>query len=266
MEGIPDAYRGRVWYELLDWKPPDPGEKRPTVEDFCGKAVPAYDHVIKADVPRTMAYVNMFCGEDVQESLYLLLRAYSNADRELRYSQGMAFSAGLLRAYMSETRAFWAFWHLMKGSKHELSQFYVCEFSRLKELNQVWEVLLQKNFPKIARHLKKLQVDTMLYTSAWFLTGFQSIHFPKPLKLRLFDRQVAFGTRALLSFALTIVSIEKKQLETENAEILIPFLQNPMKFPKFPNWQNLIQKFDSHFLTTKEYNAAFKKACIEVFP
>jgi hypothetical protein len=267
MEGIPDTCRGRVWYELLDRKPPGrSGKVRPTVQELFERATPAADHVIRSDVPRTLWYVEMFTKKDVQESLYRVLRAYSNDDPEFGYFQGMPFSAGILLSYMDETRTFWAFWQLMKGKKHQFRLFCLDDYSRLRELSKVWEVVLQKKYPKLAQHLKKIKINPMLYTPGWFLTGFQSIHFSKSFRLRLFDRQIAFGSRALLSFALTIVSIGKKQLKTGGPQVCLLLLQNPLKVPGLANWRDVIKWFDSHFLTREEYTEAFRLAGIPVFP
>jgi hypothetical protein len=154
----------------------------------------------------------------------------------------------------------------MHGPKHDLREFYLHEFARVKELNRVWEVLLQKKYPKVAKHLTDLRIDPMLYTPAWFLTGFQTMQLPPPFRLRMFDRHIVFGTRALLSFAVTIISIGKKSLETKSTEVCIPLLQNPMSLPEFQDWRNLIKKFDTHFLTKQECSSAFKRASIEEFP
>jgi hypothetical protein len=267
MKGIPDACRCRAWYELLDSKPVGPGEKpRPTVDYLVRQREPACDRVIQVDIPRTMPHVRMFAQDDVRESLYRLLRAYSTLDSENGYFQGMAFSAALLRSYMGEERAFWAFYQLMHGSKHQIHEFYINGFARLRELNRVWEVLLQKKYPKIAQNLKKKDLDPMLYTPSWFLTGFQTMQLPVPFKLRMFDRQIVFGSRAILSFALTIVSMAKEQLKTGGNETCIPLLQNPIRIPKFEDWRYVIKKFDRHFLTSKEYSALFKVAGVKEFP
>jgi hypothetical protein len=265
LKGIPDACRSRVWYELLDSKS-EVSKERPTVQRLFDRGIPPCDHVIQVDIPRTMPHVTMFSQNSVRESLYRLLRAYSNSDRELGYFQGMAFSAALLLSYMNETRAFWAFWQLMHGNKHEVRFFYMNDFSRLKEVNKVWEALLKKKFPKVAEHLKALPVEPMLYTPGWFLTGFQTMQFPPPFRLRMFDRQIAFGTRALLSFALTIVSISKKQLETKGPEVCIPLLQNPTADKAFKDWRAVIKKFDANFLSKSEYAGAFKAAGLKEFP
>jgi hypothetical protein len=70
----------------------------------------------------------------------------------------------------------------------------------------------------------------------------------------------------MLSFALAIVSIGKKQLEIRGAEVCVPLLRNPVRFAEFKDWRLIMTKFDSHFLTEKEYSAAFKAAGVQEFP
>jgi hypothetical protein len=266
LKGIPEACRGRVWYELLDSEAGGgAGKLRPTVESLFSKAVPESDQLIRVDLPRAIPFMRMFSQRNPEESMYRLLRAYSNADSEVGYLQGMAFFAALFLSYLDETRAFWAFWQFMQGSRHEFSKFYSQNFARLRELNRVWDALLEKKYPKVAKNLKRVQIDPMAYTSGWFLTGFQSMEFPAPLRLRIFDRQIGFGTRALLSFALTIVSIGKKQLEKGSAEDCLLWLMNPVRLGKFGDWKEVLKKCESHFLSTSKYREAFKRARVRDF-
>jgi hypothetical protein len=89
MKGIPDSCRSRAWQLILD-----PGaESRPSrksVDAYFDEEVPSCDSVIRKDIPRTMPHVEMFAKEDVRDSLYRILRAYSNADPELGYFQVLA--------------------------------------------------------------------------------------------------------------------------------------------------------------------------------
>jgi hypothetical protein len=106
----------------------------------------------------------------------------------------------------------------------------------------------------------------MLYTPAWFLTGFQTMQFPPPFRLRLFDRQIAFGSRALLSFGLAIVNVGKPYLTSKGAEVCIPLLQNPMGLPEFQDWRAMMKRFDDNFLSKSEYSSLFKAAKVKEFP
>jgi hypothetical protein len=202
----------------------------------------------------------------MRESLYNILRAYSNADPELGYYQGMAFPAALLLCYMFPARAFWAFYHLMNGRGHMFRNYYVHDFVNLKLLNRVWDVALRTRYKTIHANLKKLEIEPIVYTPSWFLTGFLRVGFPPVLRLRIFDRVVAFGTRALLSLGLACISLLKKDLMGSEMELVIPFLQNPSRSEGLKDWRRIIKKWNKVFISRTECTTFFRKAAVEEFP
>jgi hypothetical protein len=252
MKGIPDSCRSRAWQLILD-----PGaEARPSrksIAAYFDEGVPSCDSVIKKDIPRTMPHVEMFATEDVRDSLYRILRAYSNADTELGYFQGMAFSAALLLSYMNEERTFWAFYHLMNDDNHLVRQLYLNDFEGLKKVNKVWSCMLQRKFPRVHSNLLLLAIDEMVYTPSWFLTAFLNLDFPVAFRLRTMDRYITFGTRAVLSLALALVSLNRDELMESQMSLVIPILQNPVMGPKTSNWRDVIEKWDKYFVSVKDY-------------
>jgi hypothetical protein len=265
MKGIPDSCRSRAWHLIVDPKCEVVSQDRPSVAFYFNKGIPPSDRIIQVDIPRTMPHMPMFSTNEARERLYTVLRAYSNADEELGYFQGMAFSAAMLLCYMTEEEAFWSFSYIMQG-QHQLRNFYLDSFKNLRLINKVWDKVLELRYPAFLANLKRLEMDHMVYTPSWFLTGFQTIEFPPPFKLRIFDRMLGFRTRALLSFAITIVSLGKDKITTGSMEAVIEHLQNPTKHPKFADWRGVIKKWDKNFLTPAQYSAYFKKAEVVEFP
>jgi hypothetical protein len=263
LKGIPDSCRSRAWHLMVDPKCEISGKRR-SVDHYYVKGVPESDHVIQVDIPRTMPRVPMFAKNDARERLYRVLRAYSNADPELGYFQGMAFWAAMLLTYMTEEDAFWSFWQIMRG-KHKLRNFFLDSFQNLRLINKVWDTILATLYPKFWENLTRLEIDHMLYTPGWFLTGFQTMDIPTPFKLRVFDRILGFGTRALLSFGITIVSIGKAKITAGSMEAILDHLQNPNQHPRFADWRAVIKKWDQKFLTQAQYSLYFKKAQIVEF-
>jgi hypothetical protein len=207
-----------------------------------------------------MPHVGIFAQSSARESLYRVLRAYSNADPDLGYYQGMAFPAALLLAYMPETQAFWAFYHLMRGKGHMLRAYYVDDFKNFKQVNAAWEALLHAKHRAVAANLKKLDVYPMMYTPKWFLTAFLAVNFPPAFRVRAFDRIAAFGTRAMFSLGLAIVGMVEADLLGASMEQIIPILQNPGDSPRLKDWRALVAKWDKVFMTKAELEKLFKKA------
>lgn len=262
-KGIPDCLRSRAWHLILDPKAID-NPTRQSIDFYYDKGVPSCDYVIRVDIPRTMPRVPMFNRKDVRISLYRVLRAYSNADPELGYYQGMAFSAAILMSYMDETSAFWSFVGLMKGKDHNLRDFYDNQFTRLKEINKVWDYILLKKFKDVHDNLKKNNIEHLLYTTSWFLCAFMNIGFEPALRLRIFDRFTLFGPRALISFGLTIVDMNKTELASGAFDVVIPILQNPHQTPSMQNWREIIKVYDRDFITNKDYKHYFMKAGVRL--
>jgi hypothetical protein len=182
----------------------------------------------------------------------------------LGYFQGLAFSAALLLSYMNEPRAFWAFYHLMNDPSHAVRQMYIRNFEGLNKMNKVWAYVLQKKLPKVYANLKALMIEEMVYTPSWFLTAFLNVNFPPVFRLRVMDRYVTFGTRAILSLALAIVTMMKDDLINPHMEVVIPLLQNPCT--KLKNWRAIIERWDKLFITPKDYAKYFSRVGEEPIP
>jgi hypothetical protein len=220
---------------------------------------------MERDLQRTLPGGAMLTTEGVSGSLYRILRAYLNDDPELVYSQGMAFSAALLLAYMTEPRAFWAFHSLMKG-KLRVRDLYVGDLDGLRKLNVVWVFLFKKKYPKIYQAVKALEIDEMFYTPSWFLAGFLNLEFPPLFRLRIMDRYVSFGTRASLSLGLAIVGLLRKELTTGTLETVLPLLQNPCHAEPLKDWRNVIIAWDKNFISKKDYDHMFTRIGVEYIP
>ena len=267
MNGIPDTYRQEIWKYLLE----------PRFLDYDFFQYDDMDALIKrgssparatieADLVRTMPRCPMFNSEETIESLRRILYAYSNKDRDLDYTQGMSFFAGFLLLYMDEKDAFQCFEQLMSGKKLQWRFYFLQGFPRLIQLNTVWEYILKAEYPKVSKHLQEISVPSLVYTPSWFLTAFLNIDFPIVVRLQVLDAFFEFGSRALLSFALAIISRNKKELAILPAEKVMLILQKPYDTPNTKDWRYLIKKFHQKFISQKKYDEYFAKAGVEPFP
>jgi hypothetical protein len=208
----------------------------------------------------------MFAQTAVRDSLRQVLHAYANVDSECGYCQGMGYIAAMFLTYMTEEPAFWCFHAMMKNPPCQLRRLYVSNFENLGLLNRVWDVLLESRYPRIARHFQRLQILPTLYTTLWFLTAFMGVDFQPEIRLRIFDRFIAFGFRAVLSFGLVIISRHKRNLATEPLGICLPILHKPDQSDRMKqNWRYVCSKFDKLWVSEKEYTAFFEKANVPLF-
>jgi hypothetical protein len=263
LKGIPDSMRSRVWRLFLD--PADDISGRAPVRELAEQPRTRFCEVIDLDLHRTFPTMVIFSNPLVLDSLRNVLCAYSHLDPEIGYVQGMGFIAGMLCAYLDETRSFWCFHNLMNGPVFQLKYLYMHEFQGLKSLAQVWEVILAEKYQRVSDHLKTVEIGGMVYLPAWFLSGFMRMNWRGEVRLAVFDRLVAFGCRALLSFALTIVSRLKRELAALPAGDCLQLLHRPEERAEFEDWRPVIAKYSKLWISAKDYARYFRRAGVEIF-
>lgn len=268
IKGIPNDVRAKAWYLLLNGSDGNKNNRK-TVQEYFDQGIPSVEHTIRVDIPRTMPNVPEFLKTETRQKLYRILRAYSNASGGGGYFQGMGFHAAVYLLYMKdEEKAFWCLYNLMMGDKHKVKDLFENEFSGLKVMNSVWEILLEKKFKHVYQKLKDLMVDPMIYTPSWFLCAFLDLDFPPVLRLRIIDRLIVFGSRQILSLALAVIDLNQETLSARNAQMdtVLPLLQNPTTAKTMKDWREIVKRWDKHYLSKKDYSALFKKAGLKEIP
>ena len=273
MKGIPNTYRGIVYKYILDPELLDEQafDKKQNLDDIIPNLTEEEWKVkypcwktIHDDVTRTMPENKMFKDKETLKSLQRVLRAYSVFDEELGFTQGMSFLAAVLLLYMDEKSAYYCYKSLMHGEKHMMRSLYLNGFPQLYKIKELWNVLLRQRYKKVAANME--QVDFVVYGAEWFLSAFLTFSFDPQIKLRIYDRFVAFGTRALLSFALVIISRHKDILANASFEDIVITLHSCDKTEKMKEWGYVLMKYDKLWLEEKDYLALFKATGLEYFP
>lgn len=264
MRGIPDSLRSRVWALMLDPKA-ETSTRRSTVSHYFRKGVPEGDDAIRADVARTLSTMSVFSQNDLTESLYVVLRGYVNYDEGLGYFPRMGFTAALLLAYMPETPAFWAFRYIMQGQRLFMRDWYANDFANLKKAMVIWASLLQTSCPEVFSLCERLQIDHREYAEDWFLTAFLAIDFPLKCRLRIFDRIIAFGTPAMMSLGLAIVTMLKKELLGTDRTQALELLKAPILGLQQQKWKHIIATWDTVFITEENFKTLVQKLGISEF-
>jgi hypothetical protein len=258
-KGIPDGVRGVAWKIILDSHPPP--DRPSSLDHFIGIGVPQSMRVIEADVVRTLHGQVMFEDVQTRRSLKRVLQAYANFDPEVGYIQGMGFIAAMFLSYLDEVQAFWCFATLMRERQHR--RLFLNGFVDLGALNRAWDVLIEMKYPQIAEHLRRVGIVAIAYTTSWWLTGFMALDLTAQLRLRLFDRFVMFGYRALFSFGLTVLASAKRLLTSGEALDCLEVLQKPGTYQRLLDWRAAIVRYDREWLGKKEYRHCLKKAEVE---
>jgi hypothetical protein len=261
MEGVPDRIRGRVWGHILDPAFAEESAIPPSISTMISSVPHQSMTVMEADLRRTYSSFAFFSNQRIGAAVYSILRAYAVMDIELGYAIGMSFIAGMFASYMEPQRALWCFLKLMGGAGREMRLLYTKEFEGWRHLNIVWGRLLTEKFKKVAEHLQSYGIVPEGYTRSWFLTAFLEVEIRPELRLIVFDRFVAFGRRALLSFGLTIVAMCAGEIVKGNQKECLEILQTP----KLGEWKSVLVKYDRLFLSEKEYVTLSKRAGLQMF-
>jgi hypothetical protein len=263
--GIPNKFRGKAWMCLLDPVSDSEIESRPSLSSFISISRHRSHNTVDVDLHRTFPTAVAFANTETLESLRRVCYAYANYDPLLGYVQGMSFIAGMFLLYMEEKRAFWCFQKLMNGPIFHFADVYRDSFQRLKQVFLVWDVIFARRYPKVFDHLSKVGVEPFHYAAGWFLTGFANSNFPPIIRLRIFDRILLYGFRAIISFALAIISVKKKKLvKANNGESLL-LLQNSNDVEDFGGSGRLLKKYTKLWISKDDYREAFKKAKVDFF-
>lgn len=193
------------------------------------------DDIILRDCHRTFPEHPMFGFHHGQKALFRVLKAYSLADLEVGYCQGMAFVAGLLLFYVEEEPAFQLLCRLLgspqPGQKEpedtiNLRKLYLPGLEGLKL--ELWKLdyLLGIHLPNLKKHLETHAVVPVLYASQWLLTCF-SCPFPVNMSCRLIDIMLLENSDAiLLRCAMCILAeCEAELLMQDDFEELLTYLK-----------------------------------------
>ena len=263
-KGIPDCVRGIAWRRILDPESfnDEKFNSRMSLDQIIEEGEVPCCRTIEVDLERTMPTSDFFKQKAKLDALRKVLHAYSNFDKELGYTQGMGFYVGLLLSYMDEKESFWCFKNIMMD-KWNMRFLFLKDFPHLHKLRKPWEHLFNSKHSQVLNRLNKLGISYELYSVSWFLCSFMNTSFNPELKLRIFDRIIAFGTRAKFSFAITIISLLKKKLLKLPMERVLFALQNPDAMEEFQDWRNVIVCFDKHWLSRKQYQSLFSKTNTE---
>eukprot|EP01125_Pyxidicula_operculata_P009110 TRINITY_DN3016_c0_g1_i2.p1 TRINITY_DN3016_c0_g1~~TRINITY_DN3016_c0_g1_i2.p1 ORF type:complete len:376 (-),score=74.97 TRINITY_DN3016_c0_g1_i2:60-1187(-) len=229
-KGIPHSLRPTVWKLLLQTKKLEEGSNGKNYtwylqQDPSAKVL----EDINLDIGRTFSYHRLFKTKEGQNALRNVLIAYSNyndltpKEQKVGYCQGMNFVCATLLMTMTEEEAFWSFVAMMNRLEH----YYQPEMAGLMRDDKIFNGLLHKNFPTLAKHFDQLKINTIIWTGKWFLVLFTDLKDWETV-MRIWDIIMAKGNYSLIQISLAIFKCNSEQsLVKKSLEELMQFLLNP---------------------------------------
>jgi hypothetical protein len=258
LKGIPDSVRSRAWQFILDPKSLDP-LPRPSVAELIARGQTRHEMInqILLDIPRTFGDVTAFTPK-TRDSLRDILIAYANIDASLGYTQSMNAIAAPLVLYMDMESAFWCFRGLMRRKRYQFRKIYTAGLPKLWKIKRLWEHLLATRCSCVMKALEENGITFENYGVSWFMTAFMTQGFSETMRVRIYDRYVGFGTRAMLAFGLVIMKSLKRKLLSSELTAAINLVRTPGAQEELSDWKSVSQRWDELWLSAKDYQKLFR--------
>ena len=123
----------------------------------------------------------------------------------------MSQLAALLMMYLhDEEDVFWAIDRLMSADRYAMHGFFIPGFPKLTRFSRHHDKILQKFLRSVAKHFKKFDIDSTLYTLKWFFQCFLD-RVPFSLTLRLWDCFMLDGEVILTGMSYTLLKLHKSK-------------------------------------------------------
>lgn len=219
-----------VWTELTALKWPlqvDPAVRNryETLTQMSLGQEEVDEHILR-DIGRTFPEYAQFQDLEGQRALFDVLKAYSMADLEVEYCQGMAFVAGTALMFLPEELAFELFNFVMSESGCNLRMLYLPGLSGMQEMLVELEEHLARFCPRLSAHMIDYCVSPVLYASSWFLTAFSNT-FPVTFCTRILDVMLLERDfDILMRVAVTVLLFAEEEILTlTDLEDIVNFIK-----------------------------------------
>ncbi|CCE64404.1 hypothetical protein TPHA_0H02000 [Tetrapisispora phaffii CBS 4417] len=216
-DGIPPQIRGIIWQLISNSKSKEFTEIYSSLINLES----VHEAAIRRDIRRTN-----FIPEDKTESLFSVMKAYSLYDKEVGYTQGMAFIvAPLLLNCESEADTFGLLIRLMNN--YELRELFLPGMPGLMLMLYQFDRLIEESSPQLYNYLTRQSIRSTMYATQWFLTFF-AYRFPLGFVIRIFDIVFVEGIEAILKFAVILMLKNEDHILSLKFEQLLDFLKTEL--------------------------------------
>jgi hypothetical protein len=212
-KGIPQGVRGTVWKRFLNVDSVKEQGVYDKMKSLAREVSPSVKQIDK-DVLRTFRdNITYWMRYNIkQQQLFHVLAAYSVYNPVLGYCQGMSSLVAMLLMYLDEEEdAFWALVTLTSNPKYAMHGFFIPGFPKLFVWFENHDRSCQKCIPKLNKHFRKRNIDPSHYCTGWFFKLFLDT-VPFQVALRIWDAFLLEGQRVLVSAAVALLKVNKKQL------------------------------------------------------
>ena len=232
IKGPPDCFRWTAWC-VVNYLPSY--RNLETYQKFLYKELETENkNRIIRDIQRTFNFgkIERKKLRKRETSLYNVLKAFWNIDKEVGYCQGMNLIAGfmlivsdfnerdtfyLLLSYFSEV------FKTRQKYEYNFRGLFSEEFPLLYHLNFVFDKLLNQHIPQLKQYMDKIGLTNDLWVGQWIQTAF-TIILPVKWCKRVWDNIFATNIYFLVKFAVAFCKVIKDDLlKKDDQELMIYF-------------------------------------------
>ena len=226
-KGPPDCFRWASWC-IINNLPLD--RDNHIYENYTNMTLEKEnkDRIIR-DIDRTFSDKNIEKKElrKMETSLYKVLKAFWNLDKEVGYCQGMNLLVGfvLILSDFNERDTFYLLastfsdtFKLRKKYEYNFRGLFSEEFPLLYFLNYTFELLLKQYAEDLKNHLDNLGITIDLWMGKWFQTVF-TIALPISWCIRLWDNIFAENIFFMVKFGIAFAMLIKDDLMKMDEEL-----------------------------------------------
>nr|CDJ90609.1 RabGAP TBC domain containing protein [Haemonchus contortus] len=206
-KGIPPSLRGKAWKYLCGAMYQMEVSPNRTVFEKClsQPGDPKWIDEIEKDLNRQFPNHELFSrvgkfGEAGKEDLFQLLKAWTVLHPEEGYCQGQAPVASVLLMHMPLRDAFYCF---VQICHRYLPDYYSPGLEAVQVDGDILAQLLKEKSRTSYQHLKKQNVEPVLYMVEWFMCIFCRT-LPWPTVLRVWDMFLCEGCKVLFKVAVVL--------------------------------------------------------------
>ena len=216
--GVPRDLRRDVWFECSGAK--EMRENAPSVSYYQNLLLMKVDEKvtdqIELDLARTFPENENYergngaVGEGGNDVLRRILFAYARHNRTTGYCQGMNYIAAFIWIVMGdEERAFWTFTALLD----ELlpSDVHASDIKGTISQYKILHKILDTQAPKIAKHLRAVDVDLVMIASKWLLCLFVE-SLPASTTARVLDCVLAEGEKVWFRVVIAMLKLYEREI------------------------------------------------------
>ena len=228
-KGPPDSFRWTSWC-IINNLPLD--RNNIIYENYTNMSLEKEnkDRIIR-DIERTFSDKNIDKKElrKMETSLYKILKAFWNLDKEVGYCQGMNLLVGflLIISDFNERDTFYLLvsnfsdtFKIRQKYEYNFRGLFYEEFPLLYLLNYIFELLLEQYIQDLKNHLENLGISIDLWMGKWFQTVF-TIILPINWCKRLWDNIFAENIFFMVKFGIAFTILIKDDLMKMEEEVEI---------------------------------------------